>query len=337
MHDVHLDGIIYSLQKNGGITSYFNSLLQCERRLKTIITVEKNFNDENLIPVNLHLFEKERLFERFRNCRSLNAKVFHSSYYRISDDSKTKNIVTVHDLIYEKFFSGIKKIIHINQKKKSLNHASKIICVSNSTKNDLIQFYNTNISSIVVIPNGVSENFKLIKNIVSSDSYIIYIGSRAFYKNFKVVIEALKINKNIDLYIIGGGVLNIYEIKLIETIGFERVKILPTVNEYELNILYNNAVALIYPSLYEGFGIPVLEAFRARCPVIVGNCKAIMEFGSENLMVSWSGNAYEYADLINKAYKNNKIKLTESGYYMSLNYSWQKTKKMTYDIYESFL
>ena len=132
-----------------------------------------------------------------------------------------------------------------------------------------------------VVYNGVSDMFFPLDKKESTDSFIkeslLFVGSRDFYKNFEKGVKALA-GTNFNLIIIGGGKLSELELLLLNnSLGENRYRKYDYISTEDLNVLYNNARGLLYPSIYEGFGIPVLEAQKAGLPVIAFNGSSIPE------------------------------------------------------------
>ena len=171
------DNIIFNLQKSGGISNYWERLYSNVKKDYKIMSYNYVFL-KNLIPVFIYRYLDFSI--------KTNKKfIFHSSYYRISKNTKAINIVTVHDFVYEYYNRGVRRLIHKLQKGRAIKKAEKIICVSENTKKDLFKFYpNILKEKVHVVYHGVSDNFKLIDNKGDSSNKIIYVGKRDGYKNF---------------------------------------------------------------------------------------------------------------------------------------------------------
>ena len=171
------DNIIFNLQKSGGISNYWEKLYSNVIKDYKIISYNYIFL-KNLIPVSIYRYIDFSI-------KTSNKFIFHSSYYRISKNKKAINIVTVHDFVYEYYNRGLRRLIHKIQKGRAIKNAEKIICVSHNTKNDLFKLYpNIDKEKVHVVYHGVSNNFKLLENKVTSCNKIIFVGKREGYKNF---------------------------------------------------------------------------------------------------------------------------------------------------------
>ena len=295
---VVFDNIIFSLQKSGGISKVWKELLSRTLNQEILDSCYVEFDDASNNFFRKQLFLKNKILKnsnaliflkRYFDLKILSEDkcIFHSSYYRIASGKNIINITTVHDFTYEYFFKGIAQKIHTWQKKRAILKSDGIICISESTKKDLLHFFpQIQDYKIRVIYNGVDDNFEEIdknipftKNHFFEDfSYSIYVGDhKSKYKNFDLAIEACRL-QNMKLLIIGGGELTKKEIFLLDCcLGKNNYKLLLNVDNYDLNQYYNRAFCLIYPSYYEGFGIPILEAQKAGCPVIATFSSSIPE------------------------------------------------------------
>ena len=109
-------------------------------------------------------------------------------------------------------------------------------------------------------------------------------------------------------------------------------------NDAELNELYNRAACLAYPSSYEGFGIPVIEAMRAGCPVVCTPCKAVLEVGAHALVVADERDAQAMADaVLRTTLEPNRKTIIQAGFTVARSYSWERTYRQTLDVYRSLM
>ncbi len=338
------DNIIYNLQYAGGISNYWFQLsMRLLKSNNNIIFVERNCTNniyrKQLNITNLYRKRKINLpliFDRFVNInlRDNEKFIFHSSYNRITKNINAIQVLTVHDLIHEKFYTGLRRHLHVYQKKIAIKNASHIIAVSENTKNDLLSFYpSIKEENITVIYNGVSEQFTCLQEI--NENYILYIGSREKYKNFRTIVQLLSTFKEFKLVIVGSK-LSIEETEHLNSFLKDRWEMHTGLSNDDLNILYNKAFALLYPSSYEGFGIPLLEAMRAGCPFIALNNSSIPEVAGEagilldKLTIDSLSKAF--ADI-----KLNREVIKSKGFIQSKMFSWDKSYKETVSLYEKLL
>ena len=349
-----LDNIIFSLQKSGGISVYWFEIMSniLKQFYTTTFFVEENKPVENLfrdqlIIDNTQIVENNNkllhYFSRYRtikiNCK--NEKfIFHSSYYRTLSKSVKKNnqvreVVTVHDYTYERFSSGPKKWVHSWQKNKAIAAADVVICISENTKKDLLHF-SPQFSSkdIRVIYNGVSTDYFKIPQACSynNNPFFLFVGSRTTYKNFDFTVKAVASVDDYHLKIVGGQ-LSQKEIQLLDNFLKGRWIYLGIISNTELNTCYNAAFALLYPSSYEGFGIPLVEAMKAGCPFIALQCSSITEVAGNAgfLMNTLSIDQFKEGVVF---VQTRRDEIIEKGLKQSHLYSWEKCYAEVLEVYK---
>jgi glycosyltransferase involved in cell wall biosynthesis len=347
---IYFDNIIYSWQNFGGISVVWTELLK--RIVKSnlsyfVLEYPGRFNN-NLrsalsIPPNNILFRKsfplrvKRYFPLF--VKESNPFIFHSSYYRTCSNPNAINVITIHDFTYEKYFYGIKSKLHSLVKFCAIRNSDYIICISHNTKRDLLKYVpEITPDRIKVIYNGVSPIFRVLDeksrfNISDVDPYLVYVGSRVEYKNFNIALECASL-LGMKLIIVGNKLDKKEQQKVFAKLHGNYLE-KGFVCDEELNFLYNNAFALIYPSSYEGFGLPVIEAQRAGCPVVAMNKSSIPEImGSMEMLVDVE-DPMLYVNKINKL-KDPLVrkKIIEDGLINSQRFSWDKMFEEYINLYE---
>lgn len=344
---IQIDGIIFSLQKYGGISVCFRELLkrvhkvddQIQLTLETPAVQTAVVQETSGIKI---LERKARFCERYRDCRverSSGSDIFHSSYYRNPSDSKMPTVVTVHDFVYERMRSGMSKHVHHYQKMAAIARAQAIICVSESTRQDLLEFGSLRSGQIVsVVHNGVSSAFYPLpkaSELSTARPYVLYVGQREGYKNFNLALRALECLPEVELLCVGGGPLVETEFESLSSANRSRVVHAGCVEESRLNELYNNAVCLLYPSSYEGFGIPVVEAMRAGCPVVSTACRAVMEVGGDALCIA-EPDGKAIAETVSRiAFGRERETIRQRGYGIAARYSWDVNFERIFEVYQT--
>jgi mannosyltransferase len=341
---LHIDGIVFSIQRAGGISVYFKELIKYldSCGIQYITSLEMPIRNGSPLAADqksMHL-RPSRPAERYRKCRKVkNCRLFHSSYYRIPDDTKSKSVVTVYDFIYERYLFGIRKWIHSLQKQRAIKAASAIICISNQTKSDLLRFVpGIDHIPIHVIPCGASIAFTRNTRSPKTTPYLLFVGGRNGYKNFVRIAPALSRLKEYQLVCVGGGNLSEFELQKFDQNARKRIRHVGYVTEDELNDLYNNAHCLLYISDFEGFGIPIVEAMRSGCPVITSQCPTMLEVGGDAIEIvnplcieSLVGSVRM---LENPTYREIKI---DSGLRRSSEFTWENCHKKTAEVYLSLV
>jgi glycosyltransferase involved in cell wall biosynthesis len=311
MTKVLFDHQKFSEQKYGGISRYFSSLIdgvkrdeQFELQLGVLYTDNYYIKDERQ-PLNNgfgklllrgkspKIYKWNKQYSKYL-IKKGDFDVFHPTYFNpyFLKLIKKPYVITVHDMIYERlpdyFLTG--DLLPV-WKKRTIEAATGIIAISESTRNDLIEVLNVPADKIKVIHHGIDLDTALVTETVAGlpDKYILFVGERNNYKNFFRYIECCK-QLSIDypqLHFVfaGGGPFQISDSDFINRFNLADKCIQLNATDAQLNYLYQNAALFVFPSLYEGFGLPLIEAFKAGCPVAASNNSSFPEIG---------GNAISY-------------------------------------------
>ncbi len=250
--------------------------------------------------------------------------VFHSSDWT-QPPTRAKKVTTIHDLVTYKFPEASNKTIVDNMRHKNVwvkKEVDAIIAVSKNTKQDIIDILEIPQNKIHVIYEGVGEdflNFKPGKD-KTSKKYILAMSGVGNRKNTDRVEEAFNLlkPKGVELSIVG------------KNLGFVKQSDLPS--------LYANSQVFVYPSLYEGFGLPVLEAMSVGCPVITSNNSSLPEVGGDAAIYVDPRSVEDIKDKITEVLSlspKSRKSLVEKGFAQSKKFSWNKAAKETIKLYES--
>ncbi len=339
---VLIDAIIFSIQRYGGIGEYFQQLLKLLEKqavsASTLVEAPLKKQIGGASSEMSFICRPARFLERYRACRvPAGASIFHSSYYRLPEIRSTPSVVTVHDFVYERYAKGPRRWVHSRQKYAAIRAAQAVICVSESTRRDLAEFVGDIPGQAVhVIHNGVSDVFRPVSLAPAQTPFVLYVGERRGYKNFRQLAAAMEFLPDLELHCVGGGAFGAEEVAILSTSVRRRIRHLGFVTDDGLNELYNRAFCLVYPSSYEGFGIPVLEAMRAGCPVVSVQCKAVMEVGGEALTVAAGPEPRELADAVLRLYAAEyRSRMVATGIAVAGCFSWDQTHARTLDVYRS--
>lgn len=348
------DNIIFSLQPFGGISVVWGELLQRaisdpDLSVKMLDYAAANDYRKQITPsLEQCVNKKTRPLERYRtpDYSTLTEGIFHSSYFRIMNEPHIANVTTIHDLTYHYYRKGLAKAVHLWEEEKALRHSAQIICVSENTRQDVLAHYPfLDEQRVHVVYNGMSDAFRSIScaNITPFETrgYLLYVGNRSVtYKNFDVAVETARLVQ-MPLVIVGGALSPMEEEWLGKRLGANNywVKTLPS--QEELVAIYNHAYCLLYPSAYEGFGLPIIEAQRTGCLVIGQDCSSVPEvIGKGGICVAKEANhdklassmAQEIRSLLNGT--TNANELIEKGKINSQSFSWNRTYEQTKKIYQ---
>ena len=273
--------------------------------------------------------------------------IYHPTNYSaaVYNWEKSPVVLTVYDMIPELFpdnFRDIKR--RLKNKKRNIERADKIITISLNTKKDLLEHYNVPGEKIRVIYPGAPSSFgknERIPTFQHPKPFILYVGTRKQgYKNFPNFFLAYsrseKITKNFDLVCFGGSPFNKKESQLMAVPG-RPVKVFHVSGDDRLLAsLYRSAAAFVYPSLYEGFGLPPLEAMTYGCPVITSRVSAIPEVLGDAAAYFDSDDPESISSLLEKVLYERKLanQLVQKGSSQVKKYSWAKMAEETYQVYE---
>ncbi len=279
-----------------------------------------------------------------------NIGVIHPTYYDpyILKRSKKPIVLTCHDLIHEKFGDQFSQLSDtaLTHKKPLLAAAAAIIAVSENTKQDIVETYGIPEARIEVIhlASAISTADVLsTANMSLPEKYLLYVGNRGIYKNFinyvKAVAPLLVEDRDLKIICAGGGTFTREEVALLKQLGVERNIIHYQIDDAILATLYHYALGFVFPSLYEGFGIPVLEAFSCGCPVLASNTSSIPEVAAK---------AASFFDPLSKDSmlestrmfiqdSNLRKELRKAGQKRVEGFSWAQTAEKTLNLYKKIV
>ncbi|MBL4783978.1 MAG: glycosyltransferase family 4 protein [Cohaesibacteraceae bacterium] len=273
--------------------------------------------------------------------------IIHETYYTPKPylHIAARRIVTVFDMIHELYFPGSQTSEY---KRASLERCDHVICISHNTKRDLCNLFNFS-PERVSVTHLAYENFSQFKNteragLTAGKPYFLFVGNRSYYKNFEHFLSAFAassiLKKEFRIIGFGGGTFTTDELSFAAKLGLNSDQIFQLGgNDAVLGAAYAGASAFVYPSLYEGFGIPPLEAMSAGCPVICSNTSSLPEVvGNAALLVNPTD-----VDALREAMERLAMsstlrdELIERGHIQHKKFSWQKCAKDTLGVYKSIL
>jgi glycosyltransferase involved in cell wall biosynthesis len=356
------DGQIYANQPAGGINRYFANLISgLPQNFNPILTTYQSHSVNYPEHPNLKIFSLKQIPPRriyyklakyyFRTVtNSQQFDLTHPTYYSLLTQQEINNklspvVITVWDMIHEIFAEQIDpKGYEAEQKKKAIAAAEAVICISKNTKNDLLERYPVPEAKVYVtyLASEIDINMSYGSELVPLQPYYLYVGSRAAkYKNFEGLLKAfskvVSVYPDVKLCVVGPP-FNTDEKKLIAS--FKLASYLQHygyVDDYHLAKLYRCSMAFVYPSFYEGFGIPLLEAMSCGAAVIASNCASIPEVVGEAGLLFDPTILDELIDsllfVLNHALERDR--LIYKGQQRAKSFSWNETVSQTINIYHS--
>jgi glycosyltransferase involved in cell wall biosynthesis len=289
-----------------------------------------------------------------KDAQHQNADIFHGLSGELPlkwDKSPIKKIVTIHDLIFMRFpqyYSFFDRKIHFWKFKKAADSADKIIAISQQTKQDIIQFLNVPESKIEVIYQGCHKAFKeeqheeFIQKTKEKynlpERFILNVGTIEKRKNLLSVVKALK-DTDIPLVVVGKKTK--YSKKVERFVRENKIKayFLEGVSMNELAIIYKLADIFIYPSLFEGFGIPVIEALFSKTVVITSNTSCLPEAGGPDSVYVDPNNHLDIQAKIKFLWQNEseRKRRAEKGFEFVQKFNDQPIAQELIKLYENIL
>jgi len=309
-------------------------------------------------PTN-YLFKKInslwRLFFISNTIKNYNIEIYHglSGELPIGLNDKIKKIVTIHDLIFMRYpnlYNFFDRKIYYWKFKYAAKKADLIIAISEQTKKDIVEFLNINPEKIKVIYQGCQDVFKkkytseeknqVIKKYGLPAKFILNVGTIEERKNLFSVVKSLK-NIDISLVIIGKKTSYYDEIHryIIEHKMENRIFHLTKLDNKELAILYQLATIFVYPSIFEGFGIPIIEALYSKTPVITTNSGVFPEAGGPHSIYINPNNIEELVEKITLLLNNEILRndIADKGYQFVQKFNDKNIANAINDLYLEIL
>jgi len=357
-----MDGQIFAVQEHGGISRMFAELAD-----QFIQDPSLGVSLEPLLMVtqNHYLLSDPRLAEYLRvrparwqhltvarylarPHRSTSADVVHSTFYltrALRDFPDRPHVVTVHDMIPELLPESRRRADRITDKRRYVDQAAHIICVSESTKADLLCIFGDVQAPISVIPHGVNSRFARTDARIPGfpHEYLLYVGKRDGYKDVATLINAMShlVDEfpELTLMLVGGGAFTAQERDRIARLGLSDRVMQRSVADIDMPAAYSGARAFVFPSRYEGFGLPVLEAMACGAPVILANSSALPEVGGDAAVLFDPGSTSELADAVSGVLRDSTAArdLSQRGLARAASFTWVKAAAATAQVYHRLI
>lgn len=355
---VLLDDQAFMLQRRGGVSRYFVSLMQEFRADDLGVRVVAPYRDtrnEHLVEFDPARFRVKsgplrshphvlRAGNRLRFGRVGRVDVIHHTYYfaRRLRRPTTPSVVTVYDMTPEQspeLFAGARP--H-REKYEYIREAAAVICISEQVRTDLLDIYGDVEAPVFVTPLGVSEAFAIPRpNPWPGSGYVLYVGTRDHYKDFRTVVDAAAqmrtAGRTVRVMCAGGGPFSGDEREYLASRGLEGSFLQAQLTDVELVGAYQHAAGFVFPSRREGFGLPILEAFRASCPVLVSDIPVFREVAGEAAAYFQPGNSTALSLLLIRMLDDSAFReeLVNRGRARVSRFSWRRTAELTAAVYRS--
>ncbi len=365
MPHVAYDHQVFSWQEYGGISRYFYELagrvnafdgfsasivapLYVNRYLKNGGMRAKGMY---LPPLSRGVRAVEFINRRLESAwlRIRRPDVLHETYYPATSSAPKgcPIVITVHDMIQEKFSAAFGLNDETSVKKRAaVLRADRVVCVSENTRADLIQIFNPDPGKIRTIHLGVAARRPSALSMPPSlpKPFFLYVGMRGGYKNFANVLSAYAaqpmLSEEFDLVAFGSNTLTPEEHEAIGSLRLAPHQVRHLAGDDDLlGYLYGKAEALVYPSFYEGFGIPPLEAMSHGCPVICSNASSIPEVVGDAGLYFDPHSVDAIADAMERVASLPSLRsdLAARGRERAKGFSWDRCAARTLDVYRELI
>lgn len=358
-HRVLFDGEAFLRHRRSGITRYFAELIAQYRTSPTLgveaITPYKYVANAHLAASAPHQFRQIPLPSRYRHpiLETLNARrakrapvpdLVHHSLYELSalNAIQAPRVCTVYDFTFElrpDLFPGQEAALR--DKRVFLERCDLLLCISQTTYDDLQRVHPDLDKPAVVTPLGVSQHF-LAPTPVSirglPERYLLHVGNRHVHKNVDVLLRAfaeiVRLDPSLRLVLSGQGLPN--ETARLRELGIEDRVVFLSATDEQLPWLYHRAQAFVFPSLYEGFGLPVLEAMAAGCPVVIAATPALVEVAGDDASIFAPDDVDSLVALLQDVIGDpiRAKSMRETGARRAATYTWRRTAELTASAYD---
>lgn len=341
----YIRNLVSQLQKLDKENQYYLILLPKDKN----IPLQNNFNK---IIADFQWYGVSEQVKLPKLLDRINPDLVHFPHFNVPLFYSGKFVVTIHDLIHQHFAMKrattldpftykIKQWGYKTVFKNAINKSMKILVPSNFVKHQLIDKWKVRAEKIVITEEAVDDNFfSIIKPLSNQQSpYIFYVGNAHPHKNveglIKAFLEIRKKHKDLKLVLSGNDHYFWQRIKTDPRFRGNGIVYTGFINDKQLVALYKGALAFVMPSLEEGFGIPLLEAFACGCPVVSSKGGSLPEVGGEAAIYFDPKNIDDMVDKISSVLNNGKLRkeLIEKGLQRVKLFSWERLAEQTLEVY----
>ena len=359
---VAIDEQIFAIQYFGGISRLFAEL---SKQFTTDESVDVRMLPLDVPVVNRYLLDDPRLRQALRVSAAHNSytalgryfltrrpsdkvDIIHNTFYLphgLTGFRGARRVVTIHDMIPEMLPQTRRRLDFITLKRRYVDAADHIICVSENTKSDLVRIYGTPNAPITVIHHGVDPMFRpgVERPPGLPSRYLLFVGNRNQYKDAPALIRAFaRISSeypDLSLLFIGGGSLTRRERHLVRSLSLEGRVHQFALPDGLMPAIYGNAEVCVFPSRFEGFGLPALEAMACGTPTVLASSSALPEVGGDAAVYFTPGDDQELSDRIRDIVRDAAWRrdLSEEGRRRAARFTWKRCAEDTASVYRSIV
>ncbi len=359
MKKILYDNQMFTFQRFGGVTRYFADLMYNLPAGEFVSDIPMRYCENHYVTETYgHKYEKITFPDNYRIRRQIymlvnkhiswkavkfnDYDIFHPTYFNPYFLKTLKRrqkpfVLTIHDMTFERYPQDV--LIYdrtIPHKKRLIAEADHIIAVSENTKRDIVEILGTDPSRISVVHHGYRAVAESAKQLF--DRYVLFVGERKGYKNFLPWLSAIRPIFNLDpnlKVVCTGSPFTASELKLFRKWSIADRLVHISASDAELVSLYRYALCFVFPSQYEGFGIPILEAFANGCPVCLSNASCFPEVAGEAALFFNPNDAQSMQDTLKEVLVSSSLRkeLSEKGMLRSKEFSIERMVKQTCDVY----
>jgi glycosyltransferase involved in cell wall biosynthesis len=354
---VLLDDQIFIAQRHGGISRYFTEILGVfestpgmDVQLETPFKYVFNQHLIDYAPTRFGAAPLPARLQRRPIVRGVNAltrgpgrtrgQIVHHTYYfpEYLHLPARRRVCTVYDMTPELMPELLGGANPHRAKREFVAECDAVLCISHTTKRDMLALYGPQDKPVVVAPLGVTPQFFSAVARPVEKPYILFVGGRFSYKNFDMALQAMAAlppHRRTRLVCTGGGPFSPTELARFEELGLADLLEHHQISDADLPGWYAAAVCLLFPSRYEGFGLPTVEAFAAGCPVVLAEMDCSVEVGGEAAQYFPADDAQALATILDRLAHDRAARAAwiAPGRARAADFTWQRTAELTAEVY----
>ena len=344
---VALDQQIFALQPFGGISRLFYEKASAFVRDSSLgVSVERL----NSPVINEYLLGDPELSQALgatrspgaymalaryfvRRHRTTSVDVVHHTFYLprgSGGHTGAKRVVTIYDMIPELLPQTRRRMDFLTEKHKYVQRADHVVCISESTRNDLLRIYPDIHVPVTIAYPGVGSQFNPKAPIFPGlpETYVLHVGNRGSYKDGETLLRAFaqvaKEFSEVTLFLVGGGPLTKSERELSASLGIVDRIVQHLIHDRDMPSVYAQALVTVFPSRYEGFGLPAVEALACGCPLVLADTSSLPEVGGEAAHYFPPGDDLALAEILRSLLGSESLRtsLRRIGFEQAAKFTW---------------